>query len=398
MRTSRPHIQNQTLPHLRALQSLRGVAALLVLAFHIAGVQRLHIAPDAEAELALLSGIWDRGYMGVDLFFVISGFVMVYVTRGLNSGSAKSSAYTLKQVGRFLYARMTRIYPLWWVFSGLMALYFWIAYHVPADPYRISGAGEVVPYLAKSFLLIPQHHLPVLSVGWTLIHEMYFYIVFAGILLLPKRALPLALAAWAACIALAFYAGLTSSSQSIAQSFPEVLFSLLSLEFIGGAFVGYLVTRGTTRAAGLCAIAGAILIVVGCLVFTSAEGTLGLWGRVAVFAVPCSLLVYGLTGLETRGHFHMPDWIVQIGNWSYSLYLSHILVLSGIVMILEKLVPVLPKSLGNVVSLGAPGPIDNLVFAAMGGLGCIVFAGLSYKFIERPLLRISRRILKKEMV
>lgn len=374
-------VQNMT--HLKSLQSLRGVAVLLVLVFHIASVQRQQIAADAFAELKILSGVWDRGYMGVDLFFVISGFVMVYVTRNIG--------HTPKDVGRFLYARIARIYPLWWVFAGVAIAYYLIVYGQPVDPSRVKDASEAVPYLAKSFLLLPQSQLPVLLVGWTLIHEMYFYIVFAAILFLPKRLLPYALMFWAVATVCAFWAGW---AQTMANNMTSLAGSLLSLEFIVGGGAAWLITRGVIKHAKLCTVLGIVFIGLGCVFYTRTDAVLTLWGRIAVFAIPCALLVYGLAGLEIVGKFKPSNWIVTIGDWSYSLYLSHIFVLSGIADILPKFYPYFPEYVETTFKVGAPGILDNLLMAIVGLVACIVFAGFSYRFIERPLIHMFKKMLK----
>jgi len=162
---------------LSSIQALRGIAALLVLVFHIAEIQRSVIGTGPDT--IWLSGWWNGGYSGVDLFFVISGFIMVYVTQN-KAGSWRHSL-------QFLYARIVRIYPVWWVFSGIMALYFWQAYGVPADIERANISGGLGAYLLRSVLLLPQAAVPVLGLGWSLIHEVYFYLVFALILCVPRR-------------------------------------------------------------------------------------------------------------------------------------------------------------------------------------------------------------------
>jgi len=114
---------------------------------------------------------------------------MVYVTR--------ETGRSFGDVRRFLSSRITRIYPLWWVCAGIIMVYFWVTYGIPAAPDRIAGPHEAVTYALKSLLLIPQDAPPILGLGWTLIHEMFFYLVFALILFLPKKYLLPALIAWA---------------------------------------------------------------------------------------------------------------------------------------------------------------------------------------------------------
>ncbi len=378
---------NTPIPNIRklnALQALRGVAALLVLFFHTAEIQRSVAGSAGPAELDIINGFWDRGYMGVDLFFVISGFIMVYVTQ--NTGR------TFKDVIGFIFARIVRIYPLWWFFAGLMVAYFLFAYQTPAPPDRITGVAQIVPYLFKSFFLIPQYQLPVLGVGWTLIHEMYFYVIFAGILLLSRRYLLFALLGWALCVGIVFNAGLATPMVS---SYPSLTASLLNLEFIGGALAAWLIGKGKTNYAGICAIIGALSLFIACNVYTTSGAPMLLWGRVAVFALPCTLLVYGLAGLELSEKFNMPHWIVRIGDWSYSLYLSHIFVLSTLKIIFVKLGALLPQSLASLFIIGTPGVADNLFFALIACIASIIFAGTAYRFFEQPLLRLSRRMIKR---
>ena len=368
---------------LNSLQSLRGLAAFLVLIFHIADIQRAGVPADALAERNLLSGFWNQGYMGVDLFFVISGFIMVYVTR--NTGRS------LSDVGRFLKSRITRVYPLWWVFGGLMALYFFVSYGVPADPIRITGDGAVEAYLLKSFLLVPQEHLPVLSIGWTLIHEIYFYVIFALILFLPRRFLVHALSFWAVCVGVLFAAGL---ARPMANSVPSLMGSLLSLEFIGGAVIALLITRGEFRLAKPIALLGGIALILSIFLYDDKSSSMIMWGRVAVFLMPCLALVYGLAALEHLGKIKIPAFLVSVGDWSYSLYLSHILVLSALKRIYAKGMTILPDGLSNALTLGAPGPLDNIVIAVLGIIACLIFAAFSYRFIECPLISVSRKALK----
>jgi peptidoglycan/LPS O-acetylase OafA/YrhL len=97
---------------LQSIQILRGIAALLVVIFHVRAQEMLAIGGNGLAEMPFLNGFVNNGFAGVDLFFVISGFIMVYVTDGVRPGIRSSLD--------FLFARATRIYPLWWFFSALM--------------------------------------------------------------------------------------------------------------------------------------------------------------------------------------------------------------------------------------------------------------------------------------
>jgi len=360
---------------LDSIQALRGLAALLVALFHCAGVQKEGLDPSRIAEISLLSGFWDRGYAGVDLFFVISGFIMVYVTH--------DKTYNRKDIGRFLYKRVTRIYPLWWVFASFMALYFLISYGQAAPPDRVSGMNSL-SYLIKSFLLIPQHHVPILGVGWTLIHEVYFYIIFAGFLFFDRTKLPFLLGGWAALILLGT---LMSFNTGMSHDYPSLVSSLLTLEFIAGAFAALLITRGIFRFEKTCLILGVISVILAMIFYTGTSSDLTSWGRVVVYTVPFTLMTYGAVVCEKKGYLNYPKFLVSLGNWSYSLYLSHFLVFLTIRRVLEYVAPFLPEQLQS----QAPGWIDNFVFSIIALAATIIFSALCYRFIERPLLKLSRR-------
>ena len=141
------------------IQILRAVAAIAVVVSHAAqNLDRFAIAPNT-------SHFFVSGAAGVDLFFVISGFVMVYASEPL-FGSA-SGAVT------FLYHRIVRIVPLYWLAT---TFYVIVAVLLP-------GLGTAYPIrtVAASFLFIPTllpdggiH--PVVLQGWTLNYEMLFYV------------------------------------------------------------------------------------------------------------------------------------------------------------------------------------------------------------------------------
>ena len=400
---------------LNSIQMLRAIAALLVLFYHVRGVQTRMLA-DAGLDA---SGRWaplvDNGFAGVDLFFVISGFVMVFVTaQGARGPMAATS---------FLFARAVRIYPLWWLFAGIFTLYMLTA-HAWLDLFGLGwdaiGAGEPpAEYLAKSFALVPQAQYPVLNVGWTLIHEMYFYLVFTVFLLLPHRWLPALLAGWAVLV---FAGGLAGFAAPIAGTLLTLAAHPMTLEFILGAVTALLVLSGRRWRPGIASIIGAIWLGVALwfvlppeftpspdapplfagLVWT--DGQIALvgtenwsaytlsWGRVIAYAVPCALLVYGLACLEIEGRLPVSRMLVRLGDWSYALYLSHILVLAGLAIILpdvlamaERLFSV-PQSVTELFQPINPGLDGNIGFSILACTASIVTAGLAYNFFERPVM------------
>jgi peptidoglycan/LPS O-acetylase OafA/YrhL len=118
------------------IQALRGIAVLAVVLFHF-----LYIEEKYGGSETLLPDVLQFGMIGVDLFFVISGFVMVTVTRG--------KFQIPKQAFRFIYHRLIRIYPIYWVYSLLLLIVYFI------QPTWINNAQWNQVDILASFLLLP---------------------------------------------------------------------------------------------------------------------------------------------------------------------------------------------------------------------------------------------------
>ena len=373
---------------LNSVQALRGLAALFVLIYHISQQQLYAIgaigasARTPTVDLWLLSGPWNQGYAGVDLFFVISGFIMVYVTQKF----AKNAGQKAADVAAFLYKRIVRIYPLWWVFASVMGGYYFLSKGIWASPHFGFSAPESFIYFFKSLALIPQGHLPVLGVGWTLIHEMQFYLIFALLLLAPRRYLPVLLGGWAGLNIAGYYMGLAKLS-----AIASVLFSPFSLQFIIGAAVALLIVKRIYVAPKICLALGVVAICVAILVNMDSISVLKPSSRLFFYGLPFAVIIYGLCVLEQQGRLNIPRGLVHLGDWSYSLYLSHYIVLIIIGRLGRELMPYLPESIVSNFSIGTAGLIDNIAYSIAALILAIIAAGISFYIIERPLLRLARR-------
>ena len=432
---------------LQSIQILRGLAALLVVLYHIRAMEALAIGRNGLSEVPLLNGFVTNGFAGVDLFFVISGFIMVYVTQGMRAGIRSSLD--------FLFARVTRIYPLWWVFAGLISVMFVIYSAIGyEDVWDRARQGEpLVPYLVKSFFLVPQAAPPVLGVGWTLIHEMYFYAAFTLMLLVPRRFWLWILLAWGAMIAGGSAFGL---SRPFAGDYSALLFYPMTMEFIMGAVVGLAISSGIAWRSGIVTLVGTLWLMAS-LTFQGVEdANLLMWGRVVWFGLPCTLLVYGFATLElsgrqawlvpvgigalvaalisllynlvadspfsdrlgativsvavglvamlavlwagwlagqarperiramTPGFRRVHRGLARLGDWSFSLYLCHPLLLAPIRLAFAEAAKV--PWLAPVFQLGRAGPLDNIALIVTSLAVTLLAAALSYRFIERPMI------------
>ncbi|MGB3626070.1 MAG: acyltransferase, partial [Henriciella sp.] len=371
---------------LHSIQSLRALAALLVMVYHVRAIEMDAFMRAGLSDTPLVSTLIRNGFAGVDLFFVISGFIMVYVTGYVRPRAMTSLA--------FLFARAARIYPLWWLFAVLMTIYFFVTYGVPYDVERTVGGSALMAehpwlHLLYSYALMPQHAVPVFGLGWTLVHEMHFYVVFAVLILFPRRFLPWLLALWAGAVTAGSLAGLSSVYPS---NYIELFFHPLSMEFIAGCLAALLVSSGRRFVPWLMLSVGIVWGVMALAAQGDATAfTLG-WGRVLSFGLPCALIVYAFAAWEASEEIHIPGWLVSLGDWSFSLYLCHTFVLSG----LRRLFGLLAGQLQGTAYadwflLGAPGRIDNILFYIFGISLSILLSWLTFRFFEKPAMRLTGR-------
>ena len=350
---------------LRTIQSLRAIAAIAVMFAHLYGVEARH-----SDGVLILGSAWLVGVSGVDLFFVISGFIMVWVAGDVAPGA--------NAMAKFYVARIARIYPLWWFFAGLMAIYLFITYGVPWDADKLAAANVGGwEHVVKSFLLVPHEAFPILPLGWTLIHEIYFYLVFGLLLLLPRSMRLPALILWALVIMAGVSAGLTGF---YADGYISLALYPMTLEFLMGAAVAKMIQAGWTGWRWP-ALALGLVWLIAAQNFVDFESTDRLLPteRTFAFGPAFALLIYALVSFErtTRAGRWVPELLVRIGDWSYALYLGHLLVISAV---------------GRVyfAVFATPSWLDNLGFVVIASAASLVVAGLTYHGFERPLLKLSR--------
>ena len=278
------------------IQALRAVAALLVVIYHAFDMWGLRI--DATAP-----GVsWGNGAAGVDIFFVVSGFVMVVSSRRIASQS--HAAWT------FIQHRIIRIVPLYWLLTtAKLILVFSFA-----DLALRSGLD--LDYIARSYLFFPVidgagHFRPLLPVGWTLTYEFLFYLLFAFALALRVDVLRVLIPGLGLFVVVALFR---------TDSWPAwtILFNTLVIEFIFGVILAKLTLRGWLLPGGVAAC----LVVAGfALILVVPEGSENL--RTLTWGLPALAIVAGAVSLEKRVAEALPRWLLALGDASYSVYLTH---------------------------------------------------------------------------
>lgn len=339
------------------IQALRGIAVLLVICYHI----MLHERKYGKYEW-LLPDFLQVGAAGVDIFFIISGFIITTVARGRfrKDGS----------VTEFIWNRVTRIYPLYWFY---WLLFVTALYLFPQNMATSSLGGALT--LTKSFLLLPQAQFPILSVSWTLVHELYFYLVFAFFIFLDGKYLVRLLLVFLSLVAAG---NLVVNLGHFGSAWLKLITHPLTVEFIGGSLISVLVFKGGLKRYGLWfLIAGGLGFAILSAVFLqplSWEVPDG-WARVLLFGLPCAVIVYGAAAMELHEGKRISKALSAVGDASYSIYLSHAMVFSTIGVLFS-----------------TPAIRTNAVMVFLMFTGAIVWGFLSYFFIERPMLSTAKKV------
>lgn len=333
-----------------AVQALRGLAAVSVVAAHC-WLLAWHGDPHWRAHLPELPF---NGGGGVDLFFVISGFIMVHATRHLHARVDRRWLFILR--------RLIRVVPLHWIVTACCLI--WFAWKGPRPDATLAALSFVfVPFSADGGLV---HVVPINPPAWTLGFEMLFYALFALCLAGSARATVMRTS-----LALAVLVALGMALPAAAPAWAFAATRPLLLEFIAGMALGLAHGAGWRLPGWL---GGALLAGGAVLLFWPFDqpGHWQGWGRIAP-ALPAAAAMVAGAVLADGGA--VPGRVMQaLGDASYSLYLWHMLLLE-----------VLRRAW-----LHAPW-VPGAAYALAGFALAIALGLASYRWLERPLLAALRR-------
>lgn len=320
------------LPQVVSIQYLRGFAAVLVLIYHIG-----HIMPSTGVRFSL-------GAIGVDIFFVISGFIIWVTGRDLAPGP-------------FLKRRLIRLVPLYWTITLLLA-FITVTYGRGVDWTRLLHSLAFLAQPTDGVSLWPR---PIITVGWTLNLEMLFYLCTAAALFAPRRARFAILAA--------ILGGLVTLGFLLPEDTdPRLLFYTGSLmgEFLIGICLGALWTANKMPQfnAANVALFAAVVVLLGFLPLEHAN-------RLLSYGTFVALLVMLLLMAEPALRLRPVRLLHAFGDASYSLYLTHV----PVILICK--------------SLAASGvfPASGFALAALVVAVTIAVSFACYYGFERPVHR-----------
>jgi exopolysaccharide production protein ExoZ len=331
------------------LQFLRFLCALSVVMLHAA--EAVHVRTGASVQFG---GIASR--LGVETFFVISGFVMVMVTQASPDGLAQR----LATARTFLIRRVIRVAPMYWLYSALKVL---MVLALPALALRASIDWA---HVVSSFLFVPAMSpwgqiQPILPVGWTLNFEFLFYAIFAVAIVVTRHK---ALLATAALVALYLVGANHAEPSSILHFYGRTLL----LDFALGMGIAHL----TQKKVALPQVFSWLVLL--CAVVACALELRGTspWFDEFGYGLASALIMWSTISLEAAW-LHKLKPLDLLGNASYSIYLSHSFFTPGAVILLVKL------SVHSPLLLAFGATVIPCV------LGCV-----AYKLAEEPITQILR--------
>jgi exopolysaccharide production protein ExoZ len=325
-----------------SVQWLRALAVMMVVVYHVLLKAQL---------LGLTSTSFSLGAAGVDLFFIISGFIMVYITFGKYYSPID-----------FLKKRVTRIVPLYWMLTLVAAVVFILQ---PSLVNAHNGETTIV----GSFTLFPiSGKVMLLAVAWTLQYEFLFYFIFSAFLpFLNKRYILVSITIISATLL-----GIKDHDNYIVRFFSNPII----LEFIYG-MAAFFILRNTKLNSLACIMTGALTF------YAFHYFNIGLEHRYIGYGVPMLFIFLGVASIKNDdGIIKLKPLkvLAYIGNASYSIYLTHIFSISITVLLLRKI---------NLLSASLLFIALSIILSLLAGLMC-------YEFVEKRLrIRVKSKTINQ---
>ena len=350
-----------------SIQFLRFAAATLVVISHTTWAIQDYFSSTLRSVFLNITDVAHFGGSGVHIFFVISGFIMVYTSFEKREGEFSTL--------QFLVRRFVRIYPIYIIYS----LAYLLFYYLFATPKSLS-----IEQFFGSILLLPGYSSEIIGPGWTLSFEIYFYVCFSIAMSLGLTRGIIALTAFF------FAAVILGLRLDTSQPAIHVFTNTLLIEFLFGAWIGYALVVSTR----IGNVFGNALLALAIAGFLAGLG----FGyhrlpSVVTWGIPSALLVAGLVFKEKNGHVpFLLKRLSFLGDSSYSLYLLHIVLIDAMLLLaltfnkLNKL-PMVPARVSGMI----------VVCLAATAL-CVAIAQVLYKLIELKLIIALQKLFARKTI
>jgi peptidoglycan/LPS O-acetylase OafA/YrhL len=341
-----------------AIDGLRGVAATLVVLYHLHGA----VSRSASDWLwAPLDWIARNGFYGVDIFFVISGFVIAL--------SVSKGAPTLAYFGRFILRRSIRLDPPYWSAMLLEILLVYIGLRLFSDlTISLPSTPQVLSHLVYAQDLLGYGNI--VASFWTLCYEIQFYAFFVGLLVLQPMLPPVLRGPrWTALVAAVLF------GFSIWTRYwrPEWLLHGLAIDRWFQFFIGVLTWRAVAAPGRLRSLVAAWVVLAVAILAARAQAT-------QFLAIGVSAWLIAAARDARWGWLFTTRPLRFLGAISYSIYLYHASVGWRFVSLVQRLVP------------GVWSPAMALGVYLLGIVVSIGFAAVMWRLIEGPCLKLCQRI------
>ena len=348
---NREYLYNQSSPKvIQTLQAGRAFAALAVVISHC----QLAVEGFVGSMPQMSKFIFGLGYLGVDFFFVLSGFIIYYTNQ--------NKERTGESFVRFAQARILRIFVPYIPIALLLAgAYVFLP--------GLSASNRTWSWLS-TLLLVPSFAPPALNVAWTLQHELIFYVIFAFAMFSFNR-LWTTIYIWAGCICLSWAFGWFELRPY------RYFFATVNLEFMFGLVCAYAISELRYHKERYIIIVNNLCVTLATLGF-SLFFVLGAHpGHRILVGLSLAFVLLPLVFSEMKRPIRIPSWILLLGNASYSIYLIH-----------DPLISVVIRCLAQT-------PFNNMGFTCLIICFCVsVAAGVIYHFvIEKPGLKYAKQLL-----
>jgi peptidoglycan/LPS O-acetylase OafA/YrhL len=339
---------------INSIQLLRGIAALAVVLHHTGGYVKRYFEPTV-----FLGDYFSIGFGGVDLFFVISGFIIHFTSKKYLNNSSKLSEYLKK--------RFVRVFPIHWLILTLLFVSGWFITAVfHKNIFSIGYPHTIIAYL-QTYTLFPLH-FAINPVTWTLSYELFFYLCFA-LLIISKRLwfIPMGILGVSGY---QIYQNYLANGGEATLTYFNFIFSSYNFEFM----IGFLIFQfyDTLKLSNLTAI---LLLIIGLFIFIKfgyEVSDFDNYKRLLIFGIPSGMIVLAMLSLEKNQMLSIPYFWILLGDASYTLYLIHF----PMMLLMNKL----PQMLGYALDAA-----QEVYYSYLIVITIIICSILVHKYIEKPL-------------
>ena len=295
---------------LNLIQTIRGLTAVTVVFRHVT------VSSLAYFNVVWFYNIFRPSWNGVDIFFVLSGFIITYIHYQDLVDKQHTEAFFIK--------RFTRIYPVFWIISLI-----YLAVHLVSKKLAVHDVVSV--YMAKSFLLLENANpMPIIRASWSLCFEVLFYLVFGLCIMLGMKAAKFIWAAWLVMTVLCYLF-------LPANKIPFVVRPYI-IEFLMWCLVGYIFKSITLGGNQFCWIKrnhrlilfSGLLLILAMYIITNLTqyGQQTAFDSRIFYGLSASLLILGAALTDYSKPLEIPKIFLLLGDASYVIYLIHLLVLA----------------------------------------------------------------------